>query len=144
MDNLDRFSMETLESISILVKAGRYQQALIVLYSAIDTLAWCSLPTGDVKGVDFCRWVKEYLHPEVRLGCTAEVLYGARCGLLHSSASESRMSRGGQVSELWYATSPATIAPLEAYAQKVGTNAKIIYFTAFASAFADGLLQYKD
>lgn len=124
--------------------ANRYPQALVLLYSAVDTLAWVSVSTGDVTRADFCRWVDAYMKPQSRLGCSAEDLYSARCGLLHSGAAESKMSREGRANELWYVTSPHSVARLHAYAQKAGAQASIVYFTSLVAAFADGVMQFSD
>lgn len=136
MNAIDQFGMETVDSITILFKANRNVQALVVLYSAIDTLAWASLSTGDVSRSDFCRWVNVYLKPESELGCSAEDLYGARCAILHSSTAESKMSRDGRVKELWYAESPKGVLRLEAYAKQTGQDAKIVYLPGFFGAFS--------
>src|SRR5216683_5888041 len=104
MNAVDQFGMDTVGAVSTLVTANQYMQALVLLYSAIDTLAWVSRSAGNVTRADFCRWVDVYMQPQSRLGCTAEDLYGARCSILHSSAAESKLSREGRVNELWYVT----------------------------------------
>ncbi|MCE5328107.1 MAG: hypothetical protein LLG01_17000 [Planctomycetaceae bacterium] len=78
--------------------------SLILLYSLIDTLAWLDITggDGDVHRPDFERWVNKYLLPYDGLNCTANDLYGARCGLLHSHSPESRMSRNNVAKQIWY------------------------------------------
>lgn len=93
MTRIAQFGLQTLEAISCLITANHYMQALVVLYSAIDTLAWSTRGSGDVTRGDFCRWVTQYMQPEATLGCTPKDLYGARCALLHSGSAESKMSR---------------------------------------------------
>jgi hypothetical protein len=144
MNAVDQFGMDTVGAVSTLVTANQYMQALVLLYSAIDTLAWVSRSAGDVTRADFCRWVDVYMQPQSRLGCTAEDLYGARCSILHSSAAESKLSREGRVNELWYVTSPHAVTRLEAYVQKVGAQAKVVYFSSLVAAFADGIMQFSD
>lgn len=102
MTRIAQFGLQTLEAISCLIKANHYMQALVILYSAIDTLAWSTRSSGDVTRDDFCRWVTQYMQPEANLGCTAKDLYGARCALLHSGSAESKMSRDGAAMEIWY------------------------------------------
>lgn len=144
MNAIDQFGMDTVDAVSSLVAANHYLQALVVLYSAVDTLAWVSVSTGDVTGADFCRWVDVYMKPQAQLACSAEDLYGARCALLHSGAAESKMSREGRANELWYVTSPHSVARLQAYAQNAGNRAKIVYFTSLVEAFANGVMQFSD
>jgi hypothetical protein len=70
-----------------------------------------------------------------RLGCTAEDLYAARCAIVHSGAAESKMSREGKASEIWYDTSPKLPAFSKRFERKVSTRRS---FTpqAFVAAFA--------
>lgn len=136
--------MDTVDAVTELVKANHYVQALVVLYSAIDTLAWSSRDAGDVTRSDFCGWVSRYMDPTVQLGCTPEDLYAARCGLLHSSAAESKLSREKHASELWYATSPHSVPGNQAFAQRVGASAKVLYFTALLTAFSQGVMHFSD
>jgi hypothetical protein len=75
--------METVDAVTVLVRAGYYTQALILLYSAIDALSWVNRASGDVIRSDFSEWVRESMDPGLNLGCTPEDLYVARCGLLH-------------------------------------------------------------
>jgi hypothetical protein len=144
MGEVDRFGMQTVQALTTLVRANHYSHAPILLYSAIDALAWASLPSGDVTRSDFCNWVSRYLDPQLSLGCSSDDLYAARCGMLHSSTAESKMSREGRASELWYVTSPHSIRILDAHRQGVASQAKIVYFTALVSAFAEGAMRFSD
>jgi hypothetical protein len=132
-------------AISKLVEANLYTQALIILYSAIDTLAWSDLPVGDVSRTDFCCWVTTFMSPERTLGCTAEDLYSARCALLQSNGSESKLSREGRASELWYATSPKSVSSIETFAQSKGaSNVKVISFTSLIDVFVKGVEKFNE
>jgi hypothetical protein len=144
MNAIERFTVDTVDAISKLVKGNLYTQALIILYSAIDTLAWANLPSGDVYQKDFIVWVDKYIKPESKFGCTAGDLYGARCGLVHSSAAESRKSRKGEAYEIWYATSPHSINFLQEYAKRNNQSAKVIYFTDLLAAFIDASQEFCD
>ena len=137
MNPIDQFGMDTADAILCLIdtEKGQFLQALVLVYSAIDTLAWVSKNTGDVTHTDFCKFVNKYMQPETNLGCTAKDLYGARCSILHSSAAESRLSREGKVSELWYVTSAASKVKKEERIKKEGHNAKVICFTSLVKEF---------
>ncbi len=63
MNEVDQFGMDTVDAVSSLVATNRYLQALVLLYSAVDTLAWVSVSTGDVTRADFCSWVDVYMKP---------------------------------------------------------------------------------
>jgi hypothetical protein len=142
MNAIERFTVDTVDAISKLAKGNLYTQALVILYSAIDTLAWTNLPGRDVSQKDFVAWVDKYIRPESKFGCTADDLFGARCGLVHSGAAESRKSRKGEAHEIWYATSPHSISTLQEYAKQSNQSAKVIYFTDLIAAFVDASQEF--
>ncbi len=144
MSNVDQFAPETVDAILQLVKANHYLQALVVLYAAIDTLAWSNRSKGDVTRADFTSWVATYIDPQTQLGCTPEDLYAARCGLLHSGAAESKLSREGRASQLWYVTDRGKIPVLQGVAQRRGVNAKVVCVTDLVAAFADGVMKFTE
>jgi len=142
MSGVAAFVLDTIDALSLLVGAGKWRQALVVLYSAIDTLAWSTLVDGDVTRSDFCAWVNSYMDPPATVQCTAEDLYAARCGLLHSSSAGSRLSREGKAAELWYATSADRVPVLRRLAHEKGHSAKIVGITPLVEAFADGARRF--
>ncbi|NQS89420.1 hypothetical protein HQ584_06500 [Patescibacteria group bacterium] len=78
---------------------------LILAYAAIDGLSFLN-PDVDVECIRykdrFIAWVNRYLNPK-QLGCPANDLYYARCGLLHDLTAESRGSQKGIARPLCYA-----------------------------------------
>jgi hypothetical protein len=78
--------------------------ALILLYSSIDISAWltCEDPKARV-GKRFTGWVDRYMLPTKKINCTAEDLYGARCGFLHTLTAESDLSANGKARQISYA-----------------------------------------
>jgi hypothetical protein len=143
-NEIEDFGAETIGSIRLLIAKNFYLQALIVLYSAIDTCAWIRLVAGDVSRSDFCEWVEAYMQPQSQLDCTAEDLYGARCGLLHSGATESSLSRKGDVSQLFYATSKNLIPAVVINIDQLGVRGRIIYVTDLVAAFGDGIMTFAE
>jgi hypothetical protein len=144
VNEVDQFGMQTIDAIKQLVDANRYLQALVVLYSAIDTLAWVRLESGDVTRSSFCQWVDKYVVPEKLIGCTAQDLYAARCGIVHSSTTESKLSRDGQARELWYAADSSSAERIKEYAQSVGSNAHVVPFTLMVAAFTEGAMNFSE
>lgn len=144
MNDIDQFGMETADAVVCLVKFNHCLQGLVVLYSAIDTLAWARRNDGDVTRADFCDWVSAYMDPPAGLGCTSEDLYAARCALLHSSSTESKMSRAGQASELWYVTSPYSASAMQSIVQRVGSQAKVLNLIALIDAFSRAVMKFSD
>jgi hypothetical protein len=133
---------ETAETISLLLKVNRVQQALVIIYSVIDTMAWANKTMGDVQRSDFIDWVDIYMRPELTLGCTPQDLYGARCALLHSGTTESAMSRNGKAVMLWYVSGKAEKPVLDRLIAKVGVVAKSISFEDLLKAFTDGAARF--
>lgn len=52
---------------------------------------------------DFIEWVEKYLLPNSGLLCNAIDLYSARCAILHSYTSKSKLSCEGKAKEILYA-----------------------------------------
>jgi len=144
LTRIEQFGLTTLDAINALAKSGHYAQVLTVLYAAIDTMAWSSRKDGDVTRQDFIGWVDKYMDPQRSLPCTPEDLYAARCGVLHSGAAGSRLSREGKAVELWYVTAATSTADLESFMKKKGVNAKVVSATNLVAAFGAGVLAYAE
>jgi hypothetical protein len=86
--------------------------ALILIFSFIDLLSSLHSDNKSVR-LRFTEWVDKYLLPGTHLKCTSIDLYGARCGLVHTSSPESDLSKTGKASKIAYAWSPATSSDLE-------------------------------
>lgn len=82
--------------------------ALMMIYAGIDGMAYVSLASDqlDVHASDFKRWTDTYLLPNSNLPCSADDLYAARCGLVHSQQVDSRLAREGRARHLWYHVGP--------------------------------------
>ena len=77
-------------------------QFLVLLYAALDTLAWLASPDSEATGKGFQDWTDRYLLPDSSLPCTSADLWGARCGVLHTHGAESRSSASGKARQIWY------------------------------------------
>ena len=106
---------------------GNVLPALVLLYSTIDCMVWITRPATtdepqneDVTRTDFKHWCSDYMNPDATLGCSAVDLYAARCSVLHTQISQSRLSREAGARELCYQQVPGEVllsvglnAPLE-------------------------------
>ena len=74
---------------------GRLRSTLLLVYSAIDTMAFLNMPDSqtDVTRKDFMAWTEEYLRFPGKAQISGPELYGARCGILHTYSEQSKMSR---------------------------------------------------
>ena len=114
---------------------------LILLYTAIDTMAWVGLSEGDVTRTVFKDWVNRYLLPSSSLPCTADDLYSARCGLVHSHTPESSSTGKGTARQIWYYGKGASEEHLR---NRIGDRADIVAvrFVDLILTFSDGTVRF--
>ena len=116
--------------------------ALILMYSAIDIMAWLNRDEEheDVTRSDFILWAETFLLPDSGLSCTAIDLYAARCSLIHSYTAESRLSREGKASEIFYAWGNAQEQDLQKLIEWVNTrDAKAVHVEKLFAALKVGV-----
>jgi hypothetical protein len=79
-------------------KAERFRATLLLIYAAIDAMAFLNMPVNqsDVTRKDFIDWAERYLKFHCKTQLTGSDLYGARCGILHTYSIQSKMSREGK------------------------------------------------
>lgn len=109
---LDESVQQLLAAVDVLREKKLTNPALILLYSAIDIVAWLAASEGATVEHAFTAWVKRYIRPEIKLGCTAADLYGARCGLVHAFSSESNLTRKGRARQVLYAWGDSDVSVL--------------------------------
>lgn len=99
--------MRQSEAIACLRAKGYKQATLILLFAAIDQLAWVAGDKETVGNEGFKAWVQQYMvdkNPSLLSGATAADLWGARCGVLHTGAAESNDFRSGKARRIFYAS----------------------------------------
>lgn len=90
------------------VDACLEQQCLVsgvtLIFAMLDALAALTRPRDAIEtsGAIFKDWVRQYSGLENGLKCSAEDLWGARCGVLHLHSPISRLSSQGRVKEIYY------------------------------------------
>jgi hypothetical protein len=77
---------------------------LTLVYSAIDALAALIRESQTARATrnEFLGWVNSYLLPELNIDLTAMDIYGARCGVVHTYAPTSDLSRDGRAKLVVY------------------------------------------
>lgn len=143
-NEIDAFAMETIRAVHLLIKENLDEQAMVLLYSAIDRLSWVNLANGDVESKDFCAWADKYIEPNENLGCTSKELYAARCGILHSGAAESRLSRETDCRELFYAYAEETKKIIDEYFRVYHKRIHVISPSVLAGWFCIGAYTFSD
>jgi hypothetical protein len=119
--------------------------ALILIYTAIDTVSWiASADENQPVGKRFQTWVDKWMLQKYPLPCTAEELYAARCGLLHTLTPYSNLSQKKGVRQIAYALGKAKQKDLEdsikilEYSGLVAIHVDDI-FSSFRNGFVDFL-----
>jgi len=86
--------------IKVALDNGAVTGALILTYSAIDAMAFLSMPANkiEVNRSDFINWVEKYMKTDPKQPYQYEGIdvYGARCGLVHRFGATSRLSDSGK------------------------------------------------
>lgn len=145
-EGFERNLQELLASVEICLASGFRLPALLLLYSGIDIIAWLDRPSGqaDVQRKDFIAWVEKYLLPDSGLRCNALELFAARCGLLHSYTSQSRLSRGGSARQIFYSFGSARPKEIQSLIDATGTiPAVALKLEELFDAFRRGLEKFK-
>lgn len=83
------------QDIQILLEHGGFRGATLLMYAAIDAMAFTTLPAGrnEVTKSDFIAWADRYIRFPGPHQVSGLELYGARCAMLHTYGSESKLSR---------------------------------------------------
>jgi len=103
-EKIDKYFSNTLNSIMLLYKNEFYVQSLIVMLSAIDSLALLDAPENETKATGrlFKAWVNKYLLENPGIEYTADDLWAYRCSLLHTGTTESDLSKQGKAKEILF------------------------------------------
>lgn len=97
-----------LNAMGILWDAELPEAMLTIVYAGIDTFGLLAAPAEvcDANRSTFKQWCEEYILPRINTDegnkITADDLYAARCGVLHSSTPLSKMEREGKACQLFY------------------------------------------
>lgn len=130
------------ETIGFAIGRGFAVPALCLTYSAIDIAG--SLEEGRATKPNFIRWVEKYLIPGSDLPCTAEELYGARCGIVHTHSAESGLSRAGTIRQIYYDWGVGETNRLRDLARIRTSRIVVVDGEAMVHAFRTGLRRFVD
>jgi hypothetical protein len=97
-----------LKAIETLWDAGLPEASLTIIYSGIDSFGLLAAPPDvlDASGKTFKQWCEKYILTRLQsvdgTPITSEDLWGARCGVLHTSTPLSRTERDGKARQVFY------------------------------------------
>ncbi|MEL4296443.1 hypothetical protein HG547_05375 [Shewanella sp. DNRA4] len=139
MQHLDSFQEKTIGAINLLHQHGYVEAMLTLTFAAIDQMAWLTFAGDESNGAHFKDWVKRYIDPDTNLDCTADDLWAARCGLVHTATAESRhnIKATASAKKIFYTTGPAKCS--------VSKSSDVIFIDAdkLVKRFICSWLQYR-
>lgn len=129
------------EGIRIALANKCYGSAVILILSAIDTMAYLSMPENqdDVQRNNFVEWVNKYIKFSCKEQITGLDLYGARCGMLHNYSTQSKLSREGKCRQIGYMDKSI---PEVIYKPEISKELVMVSIEALADTFFKGIDQF--
>jgi hypothetical protein len=120
--------------------------ALLLMYATIDILSALSRPRDHVEtsGPVFQRWIGEYLLPDSGLNCTAEDIWAARCGLLHTLSLSSRLSRAGRAKPICYINRQDGVERMQQFCDGKGHDVVVVSLENYVAAFYQAVLRFTE
>ena len=115
---------------------------LVLVYSGIDIVASLERAEGEAIGAAFRRWAARYILPEGGLECTADDLWGARCGIVHMYTATSDQSKSGRAKEVYYSWGTAKAADLQRMIGATGRDSTAIHVGILSRAFRNGVSKF--
>ena len=112
--------------------------AVILILSGIDAMAYIAMPAGqyDVTRDDFVKWAEQYIKFPCSEQLTGLDLYGARCAMLHSYGTASKLSREEKCRQVGYMDKSV---PEVRFAPNVSNDLVLVSVPALAEAFFSGV-----
>lgn len=119
--------------------------ALVLVYSAIDSVSWLAAPGSKDSGKYFRNWVEKWLLRDPRIKCNAEELYAARCGLVHTLTPTSSMTQKG-VRKIAYSWGSGNNALLDSALKMGQLESQIVsvHLSDLIEAFRNGMADYME
>ena len=101
-------------------------------------MAYIAMPAGqyDVTRDDFVKWAEQYIKFPCSEQLTGLDLYGARCAMLHSYGTASKLSREGKCRQVGYMDKSV---PEVCFAPNVSNNLVLVSVPALAEALFAGV-----
>lgn len=96
------FATKMTDAVLCLRDGGHHLQALMLIYVAIDQMAWLSIPEDESSGKDFKAWVDDFMLSKNPMQCSSDELWGARNGLLHMGTAEARAHKNPSTRKIYY------------------------------------------
>lgn len=128
-------------AIDLCLGHGLRMPALILVYSAIDFLAWLARPEAkqDVDRKQFTAWADRYVIAPGFSQCSSSDLYSARCAHVHGNNFESSMTRKGDARAVMYAWGVADPAALLSATDRIAKpKVRVVHIETLVDAVKRG------
>ncbi len=116
-EQIEGFFLSTTEAISTLYEKNLLPHSLVVIYSTIDICGLLDAKPSQTNAdsASFKAWVKKYVLAYPGLELNEIDLWAARCGVLHTFTSHSKLSSLGKARELKYYTGDKTAPHIQQF-----------------------------
>jgi hypothetical protein len=143
MENLFKNYYQLIHAAEECIKGRMTLPALILIYVAIDSVSWTASEDPEVA-TRFKKWVNTWMLKNGKLKCTAEELYAARCGVIHTLTPNSSLSERKGVKRIAYAWGKAKQDKLEETVSSLSLSNEIssIHLEDLFCVFKDGFADY--
>ncbi len=145
MDKLFKNYFQLIQAADDCVNKHMIIPSLILIYSAIDSASWLASenPSEEVSS-RFKKWVNTWMLKHGKLKCSAEELYAARCGVLHTLTPNSTLSEKKGVRKIAYSWGKAKQDKLEESisALSMSDNMASIHLEDLFWCFREGFADY--
>ena len=147
MDKLFKNYFQLIQATNDCVNNHMIIPSLVLIYSAIDSASWLASETPKEEvGSRFKKWVNTWMLHSGKLKCSAEELYAARCGVLHTLTPNSTLSEKKGVRIIAYSWGKAKQDKLEESisALSMSHNTVSVHLEDLFCCFREGFADYLD
>ena len=125
-------------SIEVCMENNCFAAATILTYSGIDTMAYLSMPAGqvDVTRRDFIAWCDRFMRLPGNEQIAGIEYYGARCSTLHTYGVDSKLSREKKCRKIGYMDDSVPAVRFEA---SIAPDFLLLSVKALTEAFLNGI-----
>lgn len=106
---VDSYGEELFSALLLLFENKLHGQMMILIFSAVDALGLLDAPPEqtEASGASFKAWVGKYMLSKIPNAEFSEVdFWAARCGVLHTHTSLSKLSKEGKARQIQYFSGP--------------------------------------
>jgi len=133
-----------MKAIDLCIENKLRTPALILVYAGIDIFAALNRPEDKEEGSrkDFKHWCEKYMLSKKQLRCSAGDLYAARCGVVHSYSSQSRLTRQREAREIVYSWGSQSPEPLQSVLDSIEYPANVLHIETLVESFKAGVNEF--